>query len=162
MCLHATTEISTFYTNLSFLQLEQKTPQINEKMLKTIRFKSSLCQKLEAELREKEDEIINTKTENFKLEKTVEFLQTNQNKQSQESEKDDSNATKNLEARLEYLEQMVSESKTEAISSSITKVEPVTSYNSLKQYTTVKPKRLIFTFTFNKKRRCFHAKHINH
>ena len=97
--------------------------QINEKMLKTIRFKSSLCQKLEAELREKEDEIINTKTENFKLEKTVEFLQTNQNQQSQESEKDDSNTTKNLEARLEYLEQMVSESKTEVISSSMAKFE---------------------------------------
>ena len=92
-------------------------------MLKTIRFKSSLCQKLEAELREKEDEIINTKTENFKLEKTVEFLQTNQNQQSQESKKDDSNNTKNLEARLEYLEQMVSESKTEAISSSMAKFE---------------------------------------
>ena len=92
-------------------------------MLKTIRFKSSLCQKLESELREKEDEIINTKTENFKLEKTVEFLQTNQNQQSQESKKDDSNATKNLEARLEYLEQMVSESKTEAISSSMAKLE---------------------------------------
>ena len=33
----------------------------------------------------------------------------------------------------------------------MTKVGPVTSYKSLKQYTTVKPKRLIFTFTFNKK-----------
>ena len=106
-----------------FLQLEQKTPQINEKMLKTIRFKSSLCQKLEAELREKEDEIINTKTENFKLEKTVEFLQTNQNQQNQESEKDDCTTTKNLEARLEYLEQMVSESKAEVISSSMAKIE---------------------------------------
>ena len=105
------------------MQLEQKTPQINEKMLKTIRFKSSLCQKLEAELREKEDEIINTKTENFKLEKTVEFLQTNQNQQNQESEKDDCTASKNLEARLEYLEQMVSESKAEAISSSMAKLE---------------------------------------
>ena len=105
------------------MQLEQKTPQINEKMLKTIRFKSSLCQKLEAELREKEDEIINTKTENFKLEKTVEFLQTNQNQQNQESEKDDCTTTKNLEARLEYLEQMVSESKAEAISSSMAKFE---------------------------------------
>ena len=105
------------------MQLEHKTPQINEKMLKTIRFKSSLCQKLEAELREKEDEIINTKTENFKLEKTVEFLQTNQNQQNQESEKDDCTTTKNLEARLEYLEQMVSESKTEVISSSMAKFE---------------------------------------
>ena len=99
-------------------------------MLKTIRFKSSLCQKLEAELREKEDEIINTKTENFKLEKTVEFLQTNQNQQSQESKKDDSNNTKNLEARLEYLEQMVSESKTEAISSSMAKFEKAKNINS--------------------------------
>ena len=105
------------------MQLEQKTPQINEKMLKTIRFKSSLCQKLESELREKEEEIINTKTENFKLEKTVEFLQTNQTQQNQESEKDDCTTTKNLEARLEYLEQMVSESKTEAISSSMAKLE---------------------------------------
>ena len=113
----------TFFKNSLFLQLEQKPPQINEKMLKTIRFKSSLCQKLEAELREKEDEIINTKTENFKLGKTVEFLQTNQSQQNQESEKDDSNTTKNLEARLEYLEQMVSESKTEAISSSMAKLE---------------------------------------
>ena len=65
-------------------QLEQKTqqsPKINEKMLKTIRFKSSLCQKLETELRTKEEEIIHAKSENFKLAKTVEFLQQNQNQQ---------------------------------------------------------------------------------
>ena len=53
------------------LTQEQPTPslneKINEKMLKTIRFKSTMCQQLEQELHQKQEEIVMAKSENFKL-----------------------------------------------------------------------------------------------
>ena len=44
-----------------------KTDPINETMLRTIRFKSSLCQNLENKLTNAEKEMVQIKTENFKL-----------------------------------------------------------------------------------------------
>ena len=85
-------------------------------MLQTIRFKSSLCQKLEADLHEKEEEIINARSENFKLMKTVDILQKNHQSQQKtlEVETTEKNTNTNIEARLEHLEQIVTENKTES------------------------------------------------
>ena len=78
-------------------------------MLKTIRFKSSLCQKLEADLRDKEEEIINAKSENFRLIKTVEMLQKNHQNHQKELESAEKIHNTNIEARLEHLEQIFTE-----------------------------------------------------
>ena len=81
-------------------------------MLKTIRFKSSLCQKLEADLRDKEEEIINAKSENFRLIKTVEMLQKSHQNHQKELESAEKIHNTNFEARLEHLEQIFTENKT--------------------------------------------------
>lgn len=90
------------------LQLERKlqlsrenSSKIDEKMLQTIRFKSSMCQKLEQELRQKEEEIIQSKSENFQLLKKLEFVQSTQSLCSGETE--------DLEARIKNLELMVND-----------------------------------------------------
>lgn len=84
--------------------------KINEKMLKTIRFKSTMCQKLEEELHQKEEEIVHAKSENFKLLKKLETLEIQEKQLNQKiDEKIQIDKGTNLEARVEQLEEWLKE-----------------------------------------------------